>query len=129
MGLCAAFGKTLKITFKTKSDRVKRLDLNIQMFLSFCLKKKKRFVILGQIIFLTVFALALKTGRITQQREGVLARLRVSSAAERGPALRGTRAPVCSEAPAERPRDAPAGPAMLLDPGALDCIHPCLHLS
>lgn len=40
MGLCAAFGKTLKITFKTKSDRVKRLDLNIQMFLSFCLKKK-----------------------------------------------------------------------------------------
>lgn len=128
MGLCAAFGKILKITFKTKSDRVKRLDLNIQMFLSFCLKKK-RFVILGQIIFLTVFALALKTGRITQQREGVLARLRVSSAAERGPALRGTRAPVCSEAPAERPRDAPAGPAMLLDPGALDCIHPCLHLS
>lgn len=128
MGLCAAFGKILKITFKTKLDRVKRLDLNIQMFLRFCLKKN-RFVILGQIIFLTVFTLALKTGRIIQQREGVLARLRASSAAERGPALRGTRAPVCSEAPAERPRDAPAGPAMLLDPGALDCIHPCLHLS
>lgn len=128
MGLCAAFGKILKITFKTKSDRVKRLDLSIQMFLSLCLKKK-RFVILGQIIFLTVFALALKAGRIIQQREGVLARLRSSSAAERGPALRGTRAPVCSEAPAERPRDAPAGPAVLLDPGALDCIHPCLPLS
>jgi len=37
-GFCAAFSKRLK----TKSDRG-RLDWNIQIFLTFCLKKKKVF--------------------------------------------------------------------------------------
>lgn len=65
-GFCAAFGKMLKTTFKTKSDHGRRLDWNIQVFLTFCLKKKC-FIILGQIIFLTVFILALKMGHAVQR--------------------------------------------------------------
>lgn len=65
-GFCAAFSKRLKTTLKTKSDRG-RLDWNIQIFLTFCLKKKRCFIILGQIIFLTVFILALKMGHAVQR--------------------------------------------------------------